>query len=83
MIRVKILLTRLSIRKLEETPSQLILTFDEATKVSPKKIVALVQRGEGRYQVDSGLPIDRGGGAAFEAGPFWGGQKAVASLDLI
>jgi transcription-repair coupling factor (superfamily II helicase) len=39
VIKVKILLTRLSIRKFEETPSQLVLTFDKATRVSPQRVV--------------------------------------------
>jgi transcription-repair coupling factor (superfamily II helicase) len=50
VIKVKILLTRLSIKKLEETPSRLVLTFDEATQVPPQRIVDLVHRGEGRYR---------------------------------
>jgi transcription-repair coupling factor (superfamily II helicase) len=51
VIRVKILLTQLSIRKLDQTPSQLVLTFDETTRVSPQKIVALIQSGEGHSQM--------------------------------
>jgi transcription-repair coupling factor (superfamily II helicase) len=50
VIKVKILLTRLSIKKLEETPSRLILTFDEATRVPPQRIVDLLHRGEGKYR---------------------------------
>ncbi len=62
VIKVKILLTRLAIKKLEERSSQLILTFDETTKVSPKKIVELIHRGEGRYQMtpDSRLIVEGG-----------------------
>ena len=51
VIKVKILLTRLSIRKFEETPSQWVLTFDETTRVSPQKVVELVHRGKGKYRL--------------------------------
>jgi transcription-repair coupling factor (superfamily II helicase) len=44
VIKIKILLTRLSIKKFEVTPSQLILVFDEATQVSPQKVLELVHR---------------------------------------
>jgi transcription-repair coupling factor (superfamily II helicase) len=60
VIKVKILLTRLSIRKFEETPTQLVLTFDQTTKVSPKQVVEFVHRGEGKYRFtpDSKLIIE-------------------------
>jgi transcription-repair coupling factor (superfamily II helicase) len=60
VIHVKILLTRLSIRKFEETPSSLVITFDETTKVSPEKVLDLVRRGKGRYRLtpDSRLVVD-------------------------
>jgi transcription-repair coupling factor (superfamily II helicase) len=60
VIKVKILLTKLSIRKFEETPSRLVLTFDEKTRVSSKRIVELVGRGAGRFQFtpDSRLIVD-------------------------
>jgi transcription-repair coupling factor (superfamily II helicase) len=51
VIKVKILLTRLSIKKFESTSSQLILTFDETTKVSSQRVVELVHRGEGQYRL--------------------------------
>jgi transcription-repair coupling factor (superfamily II helicase) len=59
VIKVKILLTKLSIKKLEETPEQIILTFDQSTKVPPQKIVELVHRGRERYRLtpDSRLII--------------------------
>jgi len=61
MIKVKILLTKLAIKKLEETPSQMILTFHESTHVSPRKVIEWVRRGEGRYRLtpDSKLIIER------------------------
>jgi len=50
IIKIKIMLTKLSIQKFEETPSQLVLTFDEKTKVSPQKVLDLIDRGEGKYR---------------------------------
>jgi transcription-repair coupling factor (superfamily II helicase) len=81
VIKVKILLTRLSIRKLEERPSQMVLTFDEATKVPPRKVVELVQRGEGHYQMtpDSRLIVE--GWPSLRQDPF--GAQTIASLSLI
>ncbi len=60
VIKVKIILTKLSIQKFEETSSRLILTFDEKTKVSPQKVLDLITRGEGRYRLtpDSRLIIE-------------------------
>jgi len=60
VIRVKILLTNLSIRKLEENHSHLALTFDETTKVSPQRVVELVQKGKGKYRFtpDSRLVVE-------------------------
>jgi transcription-repair coupling factor (superfamily II helicase) len=80
VIKVKILLTRLSIKKLEETSSQLILTFDQATKVSPKKMVALVHRGEGHYQLtpDSRLIVE--GGPSLRQDPFGTAKKVLQAL---
>jgi transcription-repair coupling factor (superfamily II helicase) len=60
VIKVKVLLTRLSIKKLEETPSQMVLTFDETTRVSPKRVVEFIRRKEGtsRLTPDSKLVIE-------------------------
>ena len=60
VIKVKILLTRLSIKKLEEIPSQFVLTFDETTRVSPQRIIDFVHRREGhsRLTPDSKLIIE-------------------------
>lgn len=44
VIKIKILLTKLAIIRLEENPSQLVLTFHEKTTISPDKIVGLDQR---------------------------------------
>jgi transcription-repair coupling factor (superfamily II helicase) len=80
VIKVKILLTRLAIKKLEERPSQLILTFDETTKVSPKKIVELIRHGEGRYQMtpDSRLIVE--GGATVRQDPLGAAKKLLQAL---
>jgi transcription-repair coupling factor (superfamily II helicase) len=60
VIKVKILLTRLSIKKFEETPTQFVLSFDESTRVSPQRIVDFVHRGEGHFRLtpDSKLVIE-------------------------
>ena len=80
VIKVKILLTRLAIKKLEERPSQLVLTFDETTKVSPKKIVELIHHGEGRYQMtpDSRLIVE--GGATLRQDPLGTAKKLLQAL---
>jgi len=80
VIKVKILLTRLAIKKLEERPSQLILTFDESTKVSPKKIVELIRHGEGRYQMtpDSRLIVE--GGVVLRQDPLGTAKKVLQAL---
>jgi transcription-repair coupling factor (superfamily II helicase) len=80
VIKIKILLTRLSIKKLEETSSQLVLTFDQATKVSPKKIVALVHRGEGHCQLtpDSRLIVE--GWPSLRQDPFGTAKKVLQAL---
>ncbi len=51
VIKVKILLTQLSVRKFEETPSQMIFSFDPSTSISPQKMVEMVQRGDGRTRL--------------------------------
>jgi transcription-repair coupling factor (superfamily II helicase) len=60
VIKVKRLLTQLGIKKLEETPSQVVLTFDEKTKVSPRKVVELIDREDGRCRLtpDSRLIVE-------------------------
>jgi transcription-repair coupling factor (superfamily II helicase) len=80
VIKVKILLTKLSIRKFEETPSQLSLTFDETTRVSPQRVVDLVQRGKGRYRFtpDSKLVIE--GWPGMGKDPFGATKKLLQAL---
>jgi transcription-repair coupling factor (superfamily II helicase) len=62
VIKVKILLTKLAIKKFEETRTQMVLTFDETTRVSPQKVVDLVRRSAGRYRLtpDSKLVVEGG-----------------------
>lgn len=80
VIKVKILLTRLSIKKLEETPSQLVLAFDPTTRVSPKKVVELIGRGEGHYQMtpDSRLIVE--GWPNLRQDPFGATKKLLQAL---
>ncbi len=60
VIKIKLILTRLRIKKIEETPSQLVLTFDETTLVSPQRVLNLINQGKGRYRLtpDSKLVIE-------------------------
>jgi transcription-repair coupling factor (superfamily II helicase) len=80
VIKVKIVLTRLSIRKFEQTPSQMVLTFDETTRVSPERVVDLVHRGEGRYRLtpDSKLVIE--GWPNVRKDPFGTAKKLLQAL---
>jgi len=80
VIRVKILLTRLSIRKFEQTPSQMVLTFDETTRVSPTRVVDLIHGGEGRYRLtpDSKLVIEGWPGVSKD--PFGTAKKLLQAL---
>jgi transcription-repair coupling factor (superfamily II helicase) len=80
VIKVKILLTRLSIKKFEETPSQFVLTFDESTKVSPQRVVDFVHQGEGKYRFtpDSKLVIE--GWPAVRHDPFGAAKKLLQAL---
>jgi len=80
VIKVKILLTRLSIKKFEETPSQFVLTFDENTRVSPQRVVDFVQQGEGKYRFtpDSKLVIE--GWLDARRDPFGAAKKLLQAL---
>ena len=80
VIKVKILLTKLSIRKFEETPSQLVLTFDKATRVSPQRVVELVHRGKGKYRLtpDSKLIVE--GWPEVKKDPFGSAKKLLQAL---
>jgi transcription-repair coupling factor (superfamily II helicase) len=80
VIKVKILLTKLSIRKFEETPSQMVLTFDETTRISPQRVVELVQKGEGRYRLtpDSRLVVE--GWPGMKKEPFEAARKLLQAI---
>jgi transcription-repair coupling factor (superfamily II helicase) len=80
VIKVKILLTRLSIRKFEETPSQWVLTFDEATRVSPQRVVDLVRGGKGKYRLtpESKLIVEAWPEAKID--PFGATKKLLQAL---
>jgi len=80
VIKVKILLTRLSIKKFEETPSQFVLTFDESTPVSPQRVVDFVHQGGGKYRFtpDSKLVIEEWPGGKED--PFGAAKKLLQAL---
>ena len=80
VIKVKILLTRLSIKRFEETPSQFVLTFDESTKVPPHRVVDFVRQGEGKYRFtpDSKLVIE--GWPDVRQDPFGAAKKLLQAL---
>jgi transcription-repair coupling factor (superfamily II helicase) len=80
VIKVKILLTKLSIRKFEETPSQMVLTFDEKTKVSPQRMVELVQQGDGKIRLtpDSMLIVE--GWPDMKKDPFGSAKKLLQAM---
>jgi len=80
VIKVKILLTRLSIKRFEETPSQFVLSFDQSTKVSPQRVVDFVHQGEGKYRFtpDSKLVIE--GWPDVRQDPFGAAKKLLQAL---
>jgi transcription-repair coupling factor (superfamily II helicase) len=80
VIKVKILLTQLSIKKFEETPSQMVLTFDETTRVPPQRVVALVHRGEGRYRLTPDSKLVMEGGPEVKKDPFGAARKLLQAL---
>jgi hypothetical protein len=70
----------LAIKKLEERPSQMVLTFDQATKVSPQKLVELVHRGEGRYQLTPDSRLIMEGSPDLRQDPFGAAKKLLQAL---
>jgi transcription-repair coupling factor (superfamily II helicase) len=80
VIKVKILLTRMSIKKFEETPTQVVLTFDESTRVSPQKVVDFMHQGGGKYRFtpDSKLVIE--GWPDLKQDPFGAAKKLLQAL---
>jgi len=80
VIKVKILLTRLSIRKLDETPSQIVLTFDEATRVSPQRVVELVHQEKGKYRLTPESKLIIEGWSDLKRDPFGAARKLLQGL---
>jgi transcription-repair coupling factor (superfamily II helicase) len=80
VIKVKILLTRLSIKKFESTSSQLILTFDETTKVSSQRVVELVHRREGQYRFTPESKLIVEGWPEMRKDPFGATKKLLQAL---
>ena len=80
VIKVKILLTRLAIAKFEVTPSQMVVTFHEKTKVSPQKLVELLHRGKGRYRLTPESKLLVEGGAEIRQDPFGTAKGLLQAL---
>ena len=80
VIRVKILLARLAIRKLEATPYQICLSFDEGTRVAPQKALALMARRDGKFRLtpDSRLIVE--GWPAVRKDPFGAAKQLLQAL---
>jgi len=80
VIQVKILLTKLSVLKLEETPSQIVLTFGQATPLSPQRVVEWIQRGEGKIRLtpDSRLIVQ--GWPGMKKDPFGATRRLLQAL---
>jgi transcription-repair coupling factor (superfamily II helicase) len=80
VIKVKILLTKLSISKLEQTPEQIILTFDESTRVSPQKIVTVVRQGKEDVRVTPDSRLILRSGPEVRKDPFEATRKLLQGL---
>ncbi|MBM4338319.1 MAG: transcription-repair coupling factor [Deltaproteobacteria bacterium] len=80
VIKVKILLTKLSILKFEETPSQIVLTLDPTTRLSPQRVVEWVQKGEGKFRLtpDSKLIVE--GWPGLKKDPFEATRRLLQAL---
>ena len=80
VIKVKIILTKLSIKKFEETTSQIVLTFDEKTRVPPEKVVAFVHEGEGRHRFTPDAKLVVEGWPDVKKDPFGAARKLLQAL---
>jgi len=80
VIKVKILLTRLSIQKFETTPSQYVLTFHESTKVSPQRIVHFIRQGEGTSRLTPESKLIVQGWPGMTEDPLGGAKKLLQAL---
>ena len=80
VIRIKHLLTQLSIQKFETTPSQFVLSFHETTKVSPRKVIELVERGKGRYRLTPESKLVVEGWPEIQKDPFEAAKELLQAL---
>jgi transcription-repair coupling factor (superfamily II helicase) len=80
VIKVKIILTKLSIKKFEETTSQIVLTFDPRTRILPEKVVAFVHQGEGRHRFTPDATLVVEGWPDVKKDPFGAARKLLQAL---
>jgi transcription-repair coupling factor (superfamily II helicase) len=80
IIKVKILLTRLSIQKFEMTPSQYVLTFHESTHVSPQRIVQFIREGQGKSRLTPESKLIVQGWPGMTEDPLGGAKKLLQAL---
>jgi transcription-repair coupling factor (superfamily II helicase) len=70
----------LSIQKFETTPSQFVLSFHETTKVSPRKVIELVEHGKGRYRLTPESKLVVEGWPELGKDPFEATKKLLQAL---
>jgi transcription-repair coupling factor (superfamily II helicase) len=80
VIKVKILLTKLSILKFEETPSQIVLTLDQTTRLSSQRVVEWVQKGEGKFRLTPDSKLIVQGWPGMKKYPFEATRKLLQAL---
>jgi transcription-repair coupling factor (superfamily II helicase) len=80
VIKVKILLTKLSIIKFEETPLQIVLTLGPTTRLSPQRVVEWVQKGEGRFRLTPDSKLIVQGWPGLKKDPFEATRKLLQAL---
>ena len=80
VIKVKILLTRLAIRKFEVTPSQMVVSFHEKTRVSPQNVVELIHREKGRYRLTPESKLLVEGKTELKQDPFGTAKELLQAL---
>jgi transcription-repair coupling factor (superfamily II helicase) len=80
VIKIKILLTRLAIKKFEVTPSQMVITFHESTRVTPQKVLELIQQGKGRYRLTPESKLLVEGGTELKEDPFGTAKDLLQAL---
>jgi transcription-repair coupling factor (superfamily II helicase) len=80
VIKVKILLTRLSIKKFDVSPDQVALAFDEATSVTPQRVLELIQQGGGRHRLTPDSRLLLQGWPALKKDPLGEAKKLLQAL---